>query len=140
MNENMVLFLNVLISFFAVIGIVCFFGCIFNTVYEMRNKRKSRAVLIADLDEISTKQAVKEAEYLFCSMYGDRFFGIERSYDLLFLICSDEEKKTAAKKKIHEITGSSNEEKTDIIIPGSDINEEAKKLLYEISSANSSIS
>ena len=74
MNENMVLFLNVLISFFAVIGIVCFFGCIFNTVYEMRNKRKSRAVLIADLDEISTKQAVKEAEYLFCSMYGDQIF------------------------------------------------------------------
>jgi hypothetical protein len=130
MNENMVLFLNVLISFFAVIGIVCFFGCIFNTVYELRNKRKSTAFLIADLDELSLKQAVKEAEYLFCSMYGDLFFGNERRYDIVCLICSDDEKAAAVKRKITEITGTEDEEAADICILKKESAEEAKKLIY----------
>ena len=48
--------------------------------------------------------------------------------------------KVKSKQSIVTIQKRVEKEKTDIIIPGSDINEKAKKLLYEISSANSSIS
>ncbi len=130
MNENMVLFLNVLISFFTVIGIVCFFGCIFNTIYELRNRRKSAAFLIADLDELSIKHAVKEAEYLFYSMYDDRFFGNERRYNTVYLICSDHEKASAIKNKIKGITGSENDSPNDLVILDDEHIDEAKRMIY----------
>jgi len=114
MNADLILFIDICTSFFAVIGIAGFFSCLFNTICELRRYRIAKTVLFADLDTYGIEDVGKEAEYIVTNMRGDSFSSLSLRYDAITFISVSAVKLTEAEQTVDNMLSSSNDFKDKV--------------------------